>query len=329
MLTRSSTRRMFLRAGTAGLAMPVAGAVLAQALEREPSGGREPPVWLNLDQAELDAAYDQSMWTPNMQQVVARNTANSAAVRERLGAPLRYAYGATSVEALDVFRTKQPGAPINIFLHGGAWRQALAKDFAFAAEPFVKAGANFVVPDFAWVQDAEGSLAVLADQVRRAVAWVYRNSHRFGGDRDRIFVSGHSSGGHLAGVLLTTDWHKDFGLPGDVIKGGVCASGMFDLKPVRLSARSSYIKFTDAIEQELSPQRHIDKVSAPLVIAYASLDSPEFQRQSRDFAAAVEAAGKPVRLLVARGYNHIEILETLGNPYGLLGRAVLTQMGLR
>ena len=164
--------------------------------------------------------------------------------------------------------------------------------------------------------------------MRRAVAWVHRNAKSFGGDPNRIYVSGHSSGGHLAGVILTTDWPKDFNLPVDTVKGGLCCSGMFDLKPVRLSARSKYVTFTDEMEQALSPQRHLDKLTAPVLVAYGTLESPEFQRQSRDFAAAVKAAGKPVQLLVGEGYNHFEIIETLSNPYGLLGRAVLEQMQL-
>ncbi len=190
------------------------------------------------------------------------------------------------------------------------------------------AGAHFVVPDFAWVQDVGGSLMPMAAQVRRAVAWVHRHARSFGGDPNRIYVSGHSSGAHLAGVILTTDWPKEFNLPADTVKGGLCCSGMFDLKPVRLSARSAYIKFTDEMEQALSPQRHLDQLHAPVIVAYGALETPEFQRQSRDFAAAVKAAGKPVQLLVGEGYNHFEIIETLGNPYGLLGRAVLDQMGL-
>ena len=168
----------------------------------------------------------------------------------------------------------------------------------------------------------------MAHQVRRAVAWVYENAVSFGGDPNRIYVSGHSSGGHLAGVILTTDWQTDFDLPPDVVKGGLCSSGMFDLKPVRLSARGRYIDFTDEMEEALSSIRHLDKLHAPIIIAYGTLETPEFQRQSRDFAAAVAAAGKPVQLLVGEGYNHFEILETLANPYGLLGRAVLEQMGL-
>jgi len=287
-----------------------------------------PLVWLEMDQAELDAAYDPSVWAPNLPQILKRYATTSEDVRTRLGTPQRFAYGSAPIEGLDVYLTKRPKAPIHIFIHGGAWRQEVAKSYAFPAELFVHAGVHYVVPDFAWVQDVGGSLTPIADQVRRAVAWVHRNAKSFGGDPSRIYVSGHSSGGHLAGVLLTTDWPKDFNLPVDTIKGGLLCSGMFDLLPVRLSARSKYVTFTDEIEHTLSPQRHLDKLTAPVLVAYGTLESPEFQRQSRDFAAAVKAAGKSVQLLVGEGYNHFEIIETLGNPYGLLGRAALEQMQL-
>jgi arylformamidase len=285
-------------------------------------------VWLDMDQAELDAAYDQSIYAPNLRQITRRIATNSVAVRARLGAPQRYAYGPTPKEALDVFRTSRPNAPVHIHIHGGEWRLGSAERSAFPAELFVNAGAHYVVPDFAWVQEVGGSLFPIAEQVRRAVAWVYRNAGSFGGDANQIYVSGHSSGGHLAGVILTTAWAEDFHLPVDTVKGGICCSGMFDLKPVRLSARRNYVNFSDEMEQELSPQRHLHNLTAPIIIAYGTLETPEFQRQSRDFAAAVKAAGKSVQLLVAEGYNHFEILETLANPYGHLGRAVLAQMKL-
>ena len=323
------TRRAVLGAAAAGALL-----ALSPALAQQPAPAQQAPrvkgprVWLDMDQAELDAAYDQSVYAPNLRQIVARYATNSEGVRARLGAPRRYAYGATPIEGLDVYMTKRPNAPINIFIHGGAWRGGLAKDFSYAAELFVHAGAHYVVPDFINVMEAGGSLMPMAEQVRRAVAWVRRNAQSFGGDPERIYVCGHSSGGHLAGVILTTDWPKDFNLPADTVKGGLCCSGMFDLKPVRLSARSSYVKFTDEMEQALSSQRHLDKLNTLVIVAYGSLETPEFQRQSRDFAAAVKAAGKPVQLLVAEGYNHFEIPETLANPYGLLGRAVLGQMKL-
>jgi len=169
---------------------------------------------------------------------------------------------------------------------------------------------------------------VLADQVRRAIAWVFQNIARFGGDPNRLYLGGQSSGGHLAAVALTTDWRRDFGLPADIIKGGVCISGMYDLTPVRLSARSRYVAFDDTTVAALSPIRHLDRLQAPLVVAYGTRETPEFQRQNREFAAAVEAAGKRVRLVVGEHYNHFELPETLGNPYGLLGRAALDLMGL-
>ncbi len=117
-------------------------------------------------------------------------------------------------------------------------------------------------------------------------------------------------------------------MPKDVLKGGLCCSGMFDMKAVMLSARSSYLKMSDETLHAMSAQRHLDKINCPVIVAYGTLETPEFQRQSRDFAAAAKAAGKPVSLLVAEGYNHFEIIETLANPYGLLGRAALEQMKL-
>src|SRR6202030_666789 len=154
------------------------------------------------------------------------------------------------------------------------------------------------------------------------------NAVRFGIDTTQLYVGGQSSGGHLAAVALTTDWPRDFGLPADIIKGGMCISGMYDLTPVQLSARSNYVKFDDATVVALSPIRHLDRLHAPLVVAYGTSETPEFQRQNREFAAAVETAGKKVRLLVGEHYNHFELPETLGNPYGLLGRAALDLMGL-
>jgi arylformamidase len=287
-----------------------------------------PRVWLDMDQQELDAAYDQSKYAANQAQIQERRLAASQRARAALGEPLRLAYGASEIEQLDVYRTAQANAPVNVFIHGGAWRNGRSADFAYLAEVFVQAGAHSVILDFTNIDDADGNLMTMAAQVRSAVAFVYKNAASFGGDPGRLFVSGHSSGGHLAGTVVTADWGRDFGLPGDVVKGGLLCSGMYDLEPVRLSARSNYVKFTDEIEQELSSLRHLDRLACPLVVGHGTCETPEFQRQARDFAAALKAAGKPVQLLVGEGYNHFEILETLANPYGLLGRAALAQMGL-
>jgi arylformamidase len=285
-----------------------------------------PRVWLDMDQQELDAAYDQSKYALNQAQIQERRLLASARARAALGAPLRLAYGPSEIEQLDVYRASRADAPVNVFIHGGAWRNGRAADFAYLAEIFVRAGVHSVILDFTNIDAAGGNLMTMASQVRSAVAFVHKNAASFGGDPGRLYVSGHSSGGHLAGTVVTADWRKDFGLPADVVKGALLCSGMYDLKPVRLSHRSSYVKFTDEIEQELSALRHLDRLACPLVVGYGTCETPEFQRQARDFAAALDAAGKPFRLLVGEGYNHFEMLETLASPYGLLGRAVLELM---
>jgi arylformamidase len=287
-----------------------------------------PPVYLDYDQAALDAAYDQAAYAPNREQLIKRRIRDSELARLRVGEPERLAYGPTEIERVDVYRADRNAAPIFVFIHGGAWRSGRSKEFASPAEMFLASGAHYVVPDFAWVQDVGGSLMVLADQVRRAIAWVYRNAVRLGIDPTRLYVGGQSSGGHLAAVALTTDWPRDFGLPADIIKGGMCISGMYDLTPVRLSARNSYVAFDDATVAALSPIKHLDRLHAPIIVAYGTCETPEFQRQNREFATAVENAGKKVRLLVGEHYNHFELPETLGNPFGLLGRAALDLMGL-
>ena len=285
-----------------------------------------PRVFLDYDQVALDRAYDQAAWASNMQEVLARLAAASEAARARLGEPQRFAYGPTAIERLDVYSAAAPSAPVMVFLHGGAWRGGEARSQAFAAETFVGAGAHWVVPDFATVMDV--GLDGMVAQVRRAVAWVARHAAQFGGDPDRVYVGGHSSGGHLAANVLVTDWAKEFDLPPDVVKGGLCVSGMYELRPVRLSARSSYVPFDDRIEHELSPMRHLERVACPVTVAHAERDSPEFRRQSQEFADALAARGRLRRRVVAPGMNHFEILETLASSDGLLGGEALALMAL-
>jgi len=310
-----------------GSPSPVLSAAGAAGALARPVRAKGPLVWLDMDQQELDDAYDQLVYAPNRDQVGKRRIANSERARAILGPPQRIAYGPSEIERLDVYRTPRANAPVNIFVHGGAWRANKAADYAFLAEPFVNAGAHYVVLDFTNVDDAAGSLFPMVEQVRRAVAWVYRNAASFGGDPGRLYLTSHSSGSHLAGCTVTHDWGKE-NLPRDTLKGAMLGSGMYDLHPVRLSKRSRYVKFTDEMEQALSAVRHLDKLHTPLILAYGTCETPEFQRQTRDLFAAVRAAGKPAEMLVGEGYNHFEMLETLANPYGLLGRAVLAQMGL-
>ena len=320
------TRRAVLASGAALAATP---ALAENCQLGPPTHDKGPVVWMNMDQVELDAAYDQTFYAPLARLTQKRRAANAEAMRARLGQPLRKAYGPTEPEQLDIYRTKKASnAPIFVFIHGGAWLGGEAKNHADSAEMFTNAGAHFVVLDFIAIKEAGGDLRVMADQVRRAIAWVHKNAKDFDGDANRLYIGGHSSGGHLCGVALVTDWQKDHGIPADAVKGGLCMSGMYDMKPVRLSKRSSYVKFTDEMEQAMSSQRHIDMLRAPIVVTYGTNETPEFQRQNRDFVAAVKAAGKAAQLIEAPSYDHFEMAESLGNPYGPNGRAALAMMKL-
>ena len=293
-----------------------------------PPHEKGPLVFLDYDQIELDAAYDQAVYQPNILQLNKRWASNSARTRARIGEPERRAYGESGIEQLDLFRTAKSNAPIFVFIHGGAWLRGDAKSYSAPAEMFVGAGAHYIVPDFTSVADAGGSLFPMAEQMRRAIAWVWRNAASFGGDPNRLYIGGQSSGAHLAAVALTTDWPREFDVPADIVKGGLCTSGMYELAPVRLSARANYVKFTDAMVEALSPIRHLDRLGAPVIVSYGTYETPEFIRQAKEFAAAVRDAGKLRELVVAENYSHLDLPETLCNPYGLLGDAVLKMMGL-
>jgi len=290
---------------------------------------------------QIDSAYDQVCWQQDPPDTNSRDNWLTSAFLASFGAPERYAYGPSQYEGLDLYRTLGPPghakqAPTMIFIHGGAWRAGSASSYGYFAENFVEAGANLVVLDFINVTQTVGAdgkpdknLITMAEQVRAGVAWVYQHADVLNINKDRIYVSGYSSGGHLCGVVITTDWAAR-GLPANFIKGAVCASGMYDLYPVSLSARNLYVNFQlgDTILQ-LSPIKHMNNIHFPVVLGHGTKETPEFQRQSDDFAAALTAAGKDVKLIIAPGYNHFEFAETFANPYGPLGRASLEIMGLQ
>jgi arylformamidase len=320
------SRRALVAAAAASSVGLVSGEASAQSCPK-PAREKGPAVWLDLDQKALDDAYDQGVYAFNAKNISERRSANNKKVVAIIGKPQRAAYGEAEIEGIDIWRTKRPNAPMLVYLHGGAWKGGRSSQVAYVAEPFINAGAHFLSVDFNNVTETGGDLFPMVDQCRRAVAWVYKNAATFGGDPDRLFLSGHSSGGHLGGCVVTTEWKK-MGLPQNIIKGALLGSGMYDLKPVRMSQRGNYVKFTDEMEDALSTQRHLDRLHTPLVLTHGTLETPEFQRQTKDFYAAVTAANKPVKLLVGTGYNHYETQETLGNPYGLMGRAAFEMMGL-
>lgn len=281
-------------------------------------------VWLNMDQAELDAAYTQRNWAPNQAEVLARYKSASEKFRSSRKPPLRLKYGPSEVQALDIWAPEKPNGKILIFIHGGAWSGGSAAEYSFLAAPFLEAGVMVVIPDFTTVQEVNGTLEPMAAQVRNAIAFIFRMAKSLGASPKQIYIAGHSSGAHLAAVALTTDW-SSLDVKGDPLKGGLLCSGMYDLKPVRLSSRSQYIKFTDGMEESMSPQRNLKQLSASVVLAYGMKESPEFKRQAIDFAASLRKASKKVDV-ITEDLNHFEILETLAIPQSALFQAALKMM---
>ncbi|MDK3018745.1 alpha/beta hydrolase [Pseudodonghicola flavimaris] len=278
------------------------------------------PVFRDYSQAALDRQYDQSKWSRRPPAAYAAEyRARTDAAKAALGAPTAYAYGDSPAETLDVYRAAASEAPVHVFIHGGAWRSMSKADSGFAAELFVSRGIHFVALDFGLLPAVD--LREMVVQTRRGLAWVYRNAARFGGNPERIFVSGHSSGGHLAACVAVTDWAGAFGLPADLLKGALCCSGGYDLGPVQLSARNDYMQLDDAMVAELSPNRHLDRLGCPLALAVGDAESDDFTRQSVAMAAA---GGLPLH--VGRNMDHFEISFTLGDAGGLLADLALRQI---
>lgn len=279
-------------------------------------------VYLDYTQEALDRAYDQRFWAPNAESVIASWGRLSREARERF-AHSTHAYGPGAGETLDVFPAAGAAAPVHVHVHGGAWRMLSKDEESFLARMFIPAGVTLVVLDFDLIPRVR--LPEMVEQVRRAVAWTHANIAALGGDPWRIHVSGHSSGAHLAGVLAVTDWAAR-GLPADLVRSYLLVSGMYDLRPVMLSSRSIYVKLSEAETLELSPILHIDRVNAPLTLAWGEGESPEFRRQPRAFAEALAAAGKPVVAEEIAGVNHFEIFSGLGEPDSALARLALARM---
>jgi arylformamidase len=280
-------------------------------------------VYLDYDQAALDRAYEQRAWAPKAAEQIERYARVSAAVRAAHPHYADIVYGAGQDELLDWFPAHATRVPIHIHLHGGAWRALTKSDVSFAAPAFTRANVQYVAPSFTNLPAVR--LPEMVAQVAAAVAFVYRNAERFRGDPNRIFISGHSSGAHLCAVLLTRDWSVD-GLPRDVLKGGVCISGSYDLRPVLLSARRNYMTLDEAEVLQFSPIHHVSSIECPVAVAYGARESPEFIRQAKAFAEALSAAGRTAEAIHLEDADHFEMAERLSEPGGAIHAAALAQI---
>lgn len=259
-------------------------------------------------QEELDAQYNLAAATPGSAGWVEFYAEQSRRVREELDCELGVPFGPTLEEHLDIFPA--PGsspAPVLVFIHGGYWHRFTSRDFDLVARGPVSAGVTTVVTNYSLCPKV--TVEEILRQSRAAVAWVYRNVESFGGDRGRIYVSGHSAGGHLTAMLLGTGWEEGYGLPAGTIRGGCAISGLFDLAPLRYTYMQPKVQLTPGQIQRLSPILNLPASAPPLLVTYGDRETPELRRQSDDFLAAWQAKGLDGEHLPQPDKDHFSAID--------------------
>ncbi len=285
-------------------------------------------VYREYDQATLNEQYNARSAVPAFGAFVGRWQSSSDEAVRTLRCTLDVAYGDDPIETLDIFHPLGGGpAPVMVFFHGGYWRAGDKSWFRFLARTFVEHGAAFVLTRYG-LCPAYGMDELVA-QCRRAVAWVHRNAGQFGGDDARLFVSGHSAGGHITGMMLATDWPAQDGLPANAIKGATGISGLYDLEPIRLSHVNEPLGLTEESARRNSPVvLPPPHVPPSLLLAFGGLESAEYERQTRAYADVLRRAGGTPSVVAVEGHHHFSILDAFANPRHRFGQAVLAQLGL-
>jgi arylformamidase len=281
------------------------------------------PVYRDYDQAQLDAQYNNRAAVPDHIRWIERWPKASAEARARLSGRLDVPYGRGDRQKLDIFPAQGALRPILVFIHGGYWRALGKEDFSWVASGYVQAGITFVAVGYPLCPTV--TLDELTESVREAVGWVYRNAAAFGGDPARIHVSGHSAGGHLTAMMLSTDWAAR-ALPAAAVKGGCAISGIYDLEPIRLSFLNADVGLTPGMAQRNSPIRALPADAAPLILTVGGRETNEFRRQQQLYGDAWRSAGLPLEIVPAPDDQHFSIVDRFADPGHALFRAVRRQI---
>jgi arylformamidase len=283
------------------------------------------PIYLNYDRAALDLQYNNQLRVPDFADHVARWQKESARVRAGLGGERDVAFGSSPDEVLDIYPPARAGrpAPVQVYYHGGYWRAFKAADFAFVAERLSEAGVLTVVVNYALVPSVR--IGELVRQCRAALAWVHANIARYGGDPNRIFVSGHSAGGHLVAALAAMAGEPDTRA---LLQGGVAISGLYDLEPIRLCYLNETLQLTPAEVEANSPARHLPTTAKPLILTYGADESAEFARHATEYGRALADRGIPCVVRPLAGHNHMSICSALADRKSEPMQMILGQMGL-
>jgi arylformamidase len=279
-------------------------------------------IYRDLDQAALDAQYNLREAVPTHPAYFARWAAESKAVRARLGGRLDLSYGGGPDETLDLFAADRAPAPLLVFLHGGYWQAMDKSDFSFIAPPYLAAGIGVAIVNYTLAPAA--GMDDIVGQIRRAVAFLARAGAALGIDPDRIFLAGHSAGGHLTAMAMLTDW-SSFGLARDPISGGCALSGIFDLEPIRLCYLNRAIGLDAATARRNSPLHLLAAAPPPreLILAVGGRETAEFHRQQAEFAAACRARQWHCRVVAQPAEEHFSIVDRFGERASPLCTALI------
>jgi arylformamidase len=274
------------------------------------SGGA---VYLGYDQAALDQQYNNRARFPNFTEHFKAWQTWSQAARQAVPGALDIAFGRTSEEMIDIFPATTSGAPLYVFIHGGYWYSLDKSDYSYIAEGMRPHGITTAVNNFGLAPAHD--MDEIVRQNRAAIAWLWQHADEHGADPDRIYVAGHSAGGHLAALLLATDWPAFApGLPPGIVKGACAIGGIFDLEPIRLSFLNDRLHLTPGQVERHSPVRQHYPAAAPLLLVVAANESDEFHRQSREMERYWRSLGFPAELVVPHGLDHFDVVNQLRDP---------------
>jgi arylformamidase len=250
----------------------------------------------------------------------------SSETRSKRKARLNVSYGPSEKQTLDIFLADSPSAPVNFFIHGGYWQSFDKEDFSFVAEGMLPHDVTTVVVNYDLCPHV--TMADIVEQNRRAISYLWRNAEDLHINPARVYVSGHSAGGHLVGMLLATDWPAlDRALPKDLLRGGCAISGLFDLKPILLSYLNDVLRMDDEMTHRTSPVHQTYPVDAQLIVAVGAEESAQYHWQAEHFSAFWSGLGYSKVDYVSPGRNHFSIVDELSDPHSQLVRLQIDAIG--
>ncbi|HEX2932116.1 MAG TPA: alpha/beta hydrolase [Candidatus Binatia bacterium] len=276
-------------------------------------------------QEELEYQYNPRVSVPEFPELAKIRAAQARRVRETAKSWLNVPYGSSARELLDIYAAEKPGGPVLVYIHGGYWRSGSKEDNCNFVPTFTKRGATVVLVEYDLCPQV--TVSDIARQTRSAIAWVYKNIVRYSGNPAKLFVSGHSAGGHLTAMALAHDWTKE-GLPADLIKGAVATSGVYDLDMVTKISVQEQVCMTPEIAKLNSPFLHRPLVKCPLVVAVGGDEPKGWQQMSQDYFNFCRENGMNVEYLIEPGANHYTMSERLLDDSRPLTKAMIKLMGI-